>query len=107
MKTLPNIHPGEILKEDFLIPMEISQYKLAVDTKMPHSRITSIIKGNRGITADTAIRLSLYFGNSPQFWLNAQNGYDLEEAKKKHLEKEVHSMAVSHIPAINEECSSS
>ena len=94
MKTLPNIHPGEILKEDFLIPMEITQYKLAIDTKMPHSRITSIIKGKRGITADTAIRLSLYFGNSPRFWLNAQNGYDLEEAKKKHLEKEVCSMAV-------------
>ncbi len=58
--------------------MGISQYKLAIDTKMPHSRITAIVQGKRSITADTAMRLALYFGNSPEFWLNAQNGYDLE-----------------------------
>jgi addiction module HigA family antidote len=92
MKTLPNIHPGEILKEDFLIPMGISQYRLASDTKMPHSRITAIVQGKRSLTADTAMRLAIYFGNSPEFWLNAQNGYDLEETEKKHLEREVKPM---------------
>ena len=89
MKTLPNIHPGEIIKEDFLIPMGISQYQLANDIKVPHSRITAIIRGKRRITADTAMRLAIYFGNSPEFWLNAQNGYDLEETQKMHLENEV------------------
>jgi addiction module HigA family antidote len=95
MKTLPNIHPGEILKYEFLEPLKISQYKLGMDTKMPHSRVTSIVKGRRGITADTAVRLSIYFRTSAAFWLNLQNSYDIEEAQKKHLENEVQPLAVS------------
>lgn len=89
MKKLPNIHPGEVLKHEFLEELGISQYKLGVDTKMPHSRITSIIQGKRGITADTAMRLSIYFGTTPVFWLNLQNAYDIEETQKKHLESEI------------------
>ncbi len=94
MNKLPNIHPGEILKEEFLIPLEITQYKLALDTKMPHSRITAIIKKRRGISADTAIRLSIYFGTTPNFWLNLQNAFDIEEASKNKLEKEIIPLAL-------------
>ena len=79
MKELPNIHPGEILQEDFLIPMEITAYRLAKDTLIPQTRISQIIKGKRRITADTALRFSLYFGNSAKFWLGIQDDYDLEE----------------------------
>ena len=79
MKTLKNIHPGEVLHEEFLIPLNISAYKLAKDTFLPQTRISEIIKGRRRITADTALRLSKYFGNSAKFWLGLQNDYDLEE----------------------------
>ena len=88
MDRLPNIHPGEILKEEFLEPFEISAYKLAKDIKIPQTRISQIIKGNRRVTADTALRLSVYFGNSPQFWLGLQADYDLEEEKYR-LEEEL------------------
>ena len=86
MKTLKNIHPGEILLEEFLQPLQISAYKLAKDIAIPQTRISEIIKGNRRITADTALRLSKYFGNSPKFWLGLQDDYDLEEESrlKKH-----------------------
>jgi addiction module HigA family antidote len=79
MKRLKNIHPGEILLEEFLIPMEISAYKLSKDIGIPQTRISEIIKGNRRITADTALRLSLFFGNSAKFWLGLQDDYDIEE----------------------------
>jgi addiction module HigA family antidote len=79
MEKLKNIHPGEILNEEFLIPMGISAYRLAKDTFIPQTRVSEIIKGNRRITADTALRLSRFFGNSPRFWLGLQNDYDLEE----------------------------
>jgi len=79
MKQLPNITPGEILLEEFLRPMNISAYRLAKDTGIPATRISEIINNNRRITADTALRLSAYFGNSPKFWLSLQNDYDLEE----------------------------
>lgn len=79
MKKLKNIHPGEILLEEFLIPMEISAYRLAKDIGIPQTRISEILKGNRRITADTALRLSLYFGNSAKFWLGLQDDYDIEE----------------------------
>ena len=79
MKNLKNIHPGEILLEEFLIPMEISAYRLAKETFLPQTRISEIIKGKRRITADTALRLSKYFGTSPSFWLGLQDDYDLEE----------------------------
>jgi addiction module HigA family antidote len=80
MAKLKNIHPGEILREEFLIPMEISAYKLAKDTDIPQTRISQIIKGNRRITADTAVRFSRYFSNSAKFWLGLQDDYDIEEA---------------------------
>lgn len=86
MKKIKNIHPGEILKEEFLIPLEITAYKLSKDVGIPQTRISEIIKGNRAISADTALRLSKYFGNSAKFWLGLQNDFDLEEENnKKHV----------------------
>lgn len=79
MERLENVHPGEILNEEFLIPMNISAYRLAKDTEIPQTRISQIIKGKRSITADTALRLSHYFGTSPKFWLGLQDDYDIEE----------------------------
>lgn len=79
MERLKNIHPGEILNEEFLIPLGISAYRLSKETFIPQTRVSEIIKGNRKITADTALRLSKFFGNSPRFWLGLQNDYDLEE----------------------------
>ncbi|HOF01414.1 MAG TPA: HigA family addiction module antitoxin [Spirochaetota bacterium] len=82
MDMLPNIHPGEILYEEFLIPMSISAYKLAKETKIPQTRISQIIKCKRRITADTALRFSKFFGNTAKFWLGLQDDYDLEENKR-------------------------
>lgn len=79
MTKLKNIHPGEVLSEEFLIPFGLSAYKLAKDIGIPQTRISEILKGNRRITADTALRLSKYFGNSAKFWLGIQDDYDLEE----------------------------
>ncbi len=79
MQKLKNIHPGEILLEEFLIPLEISAYRLSKDLKIPQTRISEITKGNRRITADTALRLSQYFGNSAKFWLGLQDDFDIEE----------------------------
>ena len=79
MAKLKNIHPGEVLSEEFLIPFTISAYKLAKDIGIPQTRVSEILKGNRRITADTALRLSKYFGNSAKFWLGLQDDYDLEE----------------------------
>lgn len=78
MRNLPNIHPGEILNEEFLIPLNISAYRIAKETNIPQTRISEIIKGNRRITADTAVRLSIFFGNSAKFWLGLQDDYDIE-----------------------------
>lgn len=89
MATLKNIHPGEILKEEFLVPLEISAYRLSKETFIPQTRISEIIKGNRRITADTALRLSKYFGTTAKFWLGLQDDYDIEEekmAKKDELD---------------------
>jgi len=88
MERLPNIHPGEILKEEFLDPFGISAYRLSKEIKIPQTRISQIIKGKRRITADTALRLSEFFGNSPQFWMGIQDDYDLEEEKIK-IEEEL------------------
>lgn len=82
MEKLANVHPGEILNFEFLIRLEITAYRLSKDLKIPQTRISEIIKGNRRITADTALRLSKYFGNSDKFWLGIQNDYDIEEEKK-------------------------
>ncbi|MBK9047644.1 MAG: HigA family addiction module antidote protein [Bacteroidetes bacterium] len=79
MKKLKNIHPGEVLMEEFLIPLEISAYRLSKDIGIPQTRISEILKGNRRVTADTALRLSQYFGNSPKFWLGLQDDFDIEE----------------------------
>lgn len=79
MEKLKNIHPGEILQEEFLQPLGISAYRLAKETYLPQTRISAIIKGNRRITADTALRLSKYLGTSAKFWLGLQDDYDLEE----------------------------
>jgi len=87
MKKLSNIHPGEVLLHEFLEPLEISAYRLSKDLLIPQTRISQIIKGNRRITADTALRLSKYFGNSAKFWLGMQDDYDIEEGKdSKELE---------------------
>jgi antitoxin HigA-1 len=85
MENLSNIHPGEILLEEFLKPLGISAYKLSKDIGIPQTRTSEIIKGHRRITADTALRLSSYFGNSAKFWLGLQNDFDLEEEKKSKL----------------------
>lgn len=87
MKKLSNIHPGEILFYEFLEPLEISAYRLSKDLNIPQTRVSQIVKGNRRITADTALRLSKYFGNSAKFWLGIQDDYDIEEEKEsKELE---------------------
>ena len=80
MEKLPNIHPGEVLLEEFLVPMGISQYKLAKDLKIPQTRVSEIVKRKRRITADTALRLSRYFGTSAKFWLGLQDDFDIEES---------------------------
>ena len=82
MKALANVHPGEILLEEFLKPMNITAYKLSKDIGIPQTRTSAILKGARGITADTALRLSMYFGTTPKFWLGLQDDFDLEEALK-------------------------
>ena len=99
MEKLRNISPGEILLEEFLVPLDISQYRLAKELGIPQTRVSEIVKGNRRISADTAVRLSIFFGNSAKFWLGLQDDYDIENElqektkefkhivrhKKKHL----------------------
>jgi addiction module HigA family antidote len=82
MEKLANVHPGEILLYEFLEPLKISAYRLSKDLKIPQTRISEIIKGRRRITADTALRLSKYFGNSAKFWLGLQDDFDIEEGKE-------------------------
>ena len=99
MEKLENVHPGEILHYEFLEPFKISAYRLSKDLKIPQTRISEIIKGRRRITADTALRLSKYFGNSAKFWLGLQDDFDIEEEKenkqselneiKQHADKNV------------------
>ena len=96
-KKLPPIHPGEILEEEFLKPMGISQYRLAKNISVPPRRINEIVHGKRSITADTALRLGKFFGISAQFWLNLQTRYDLEVTEdflSDRLDKEVHAFHV-------------
>jgi len=96
MNKLKNIHPGEILKEEFLAGLKISAYRLAKDTGIPQTRISEIIKGARRITADTALRLSRYFGNTPKFWLGLQDDFDLEE---EQASKEAELSNIKHYAA--------
>ena len=96
-KKLPPIHPGEILREEFLDPMGISQYRLAKDISVPPRRINEIVHGKRSVTADTALRLGRFFAMSPQFWLNLQTRYDLEMTEdllEDRLDEEVHTLKV-------------
>jgi len=93
---LPNIHPGEVLLEEFLTPMEISQYRLAKEIGISQIRVSEIVRGKRAITADTALRLARFFGNSVKFWMGLQADYDVEQAQRKlgdRLEQEVHPLA--------------
>jgi addiction module HigA family antidote len=97
-KQLANITPGEILEEDFLKPMGLSQYRLAKDISVPPRRINEIVKGERAITADTALRLGRYFKMSAQFWLNLQTHYDLEVLANRlgrKLDREVKELATA------------
>lgn len=96
MSQLKNIHPGAVLMEEFLLPMGISAYRLSKDLGVPQTRIAAILKGNRSITADTALRLSKYFGNSARFWLGLQNDYDLEE------EARMKANLLAEIPSLRE-----
>ncbi|MGA2541065.1 MAG: HigA family addiction module antitoxin [Verrucomicrobiota bacterium] len=97
-KLLTNITPGEILDEEFLKPMAITQYRLAKDIGVPPRRINEIVNGQRAITAGTALRLGRYFGVSPEFWLNLQSHYDLEQEQERlagRLDKEVKVLAAA------------
>ena len=87
MAQLKNIHPGEVLQEEFLLPLGISAYKLSKDVGIPQTRISQILKSKRRVTADTALRLSKYFGTSAKFWLGLQNDFDLEEESKSKKEE--------------------
>jgi addiction module HigA family antidote len=91
MKKLKNIHPGEVLVEEFLTPLRITAYRLSKDIGIPQTRISEIIKCRRRITADTALRLSKYFNNSAKFWLGLQNDFDIEE-EKGQLENDLNSI---------------
>ena len=91
MDKLQNIHPGEVLQEEFLTPFNVTAYRLAKDTHIPQTRISEILKGRRRITADTALRFSKYFGTSAIFWIGLQNDYDLE-AEKSRIETDLTSI---------------
>ena len=91
MKKIPNIHPGEILREEFLKPNNITAYRLAKETSIPPTRISQILKGRRGITADTALRFSKFFGTTPDFWLGLQIEYDLRE-EMRYKSKEINAI---------------
>jgi addiction module HigA family antidote len=88
-KTLPPMHPGEMLREDWLADYSLTPYALAKALKVPQSRLSEILRGKRAITADTALRLSRYFGNSPEFWLNLQSDYDLRMTDAARIQAEV------------------
>jgi len=91
-KRLAPVHPGEILREDFLTPMQLSVYTLAQAIKVSRSRVNDVVLGRRGITADTALRLARYFGTTPDFWMNLQARYDLDVADRtvrRQIEREV------------------
>ena len=83
-KLAPPIHPGETLREDFLTPLELTASRLAIELRVPVTRVNDIVRGKRAITADTALRLARYFGTTPQFWMNLQTNYDLELAQDEH-----------------------
>jgi addiction module HigA family antidote len=83
MRKIGNIHPGEILLEEFLKPMGITAYRLSKETRIDQTRISEIVRGKRSISVDTALRFAKFFGNSPEFWINLQNHHDIQEKKRK------------------------
>ena len=104
-RKLPPIHPGEILQEEFVVPLGLSQYRLAKDTSVPPRRINEIVRGTRAITADTALRLGRYFGTSERFWLNLQAHYDHEVEKDRlgdRLSREVEILTRSGLSGSDE-----
>jgi addiction module HigA family antidote len=107
-RRLPPIHPGEILLEEFLVPLGLSQYRLAHDISVPPRRINEIVHGKRAVTADTALRLARYFGTTDRFWLNLQTRFDLERERDNlgsRLEKEVRILERSSHPRRSSGCS--
>ncbi len=100
MKKMSNIHPGEILLEEFLKPMGLTAYRLSKETGIPQTRIGEIIRGRRSISVATALRFARFFGNSPEFWINLQNHFDIEE-ERKLMDKELKSIKPFSAPAEN------
>jgi addiction module HigA family antidote len=98
MTKIPNIHPGEILLEEFLKPMGLTAYRLSKETGVPQTRIGEIIRGKRSISVATALRFARFFGNSPEFWINLQNHFEIEE-KRKLIDKELKSIKPFSAPA--------
>ena len=97
-RQIPLSHPGEILNDEFLAPMEISQYRLAKDIGVPPRRINEIVKGLRGISIDTALRLGVYFGTTPEFWINLQSHYDLCMTREKIMQEVERVVAPRKVP---------
>ena len=103
-RRLPPVHPGEILRDEFLTPMEISVYRLAQAIKVSRPRLNDIVRGRRGITTDTALRLGRYFGMTPEFWINLQTRYDLDVAERtmrRQIEREVEPHAALNATALD------
>lgn len=95
------IHPGEILREEFIVPLGMSAHALALELKVPAPRINEIVRERRAITPDTALRLARYFGTTPQFWLNLQTSYDLKITQREagaKIERDVHARSISSTP---------
>ena len=95
MKKLKNIHPGQILQEEFLEPLGITAYRLSKEIGIPQTRVSEILKCNRRITADTALRLSVFFGNSAKFWLGLQDDFDIED-EQRHKQKDLRAIKRFH-----------
>jgi antitoxin HigA-1 len=102
MRYLKNIHPGEVLQDEFLVPMGISVYRIAKETGLSPTRLGQIIKGNRGITAETAIKIGRFLNTGPEFWMNLQSLYDIEEAKRRYIRevKAIHPYAQTDRTAV-------
>ena len=103
-RRLPPVHPGEILRDEFLTPMELSVYRLACALKISRTRLNDIVLGRRGVTTDTALRLGRYFGTTPEFWINLQSRHDLDVAERTlrvEIEREIEPHAANATPALS------
>ena len=104
-RRLPPVHPGEILRDEFLTPMELSVYRLARALKISRPRLNDIVLGRRGVTTDTALRLGRYFGTTPEFWINLQSRHDLDVAERTlrvEIEREIEPHAANATPALSD-----